>query len=82
MKDLDLNQPINTDIHKNEQIFRKVFENADDIIYRKLEAGKTKNLKMLLLYVENAVFVDAPESKEEVEIVESEEIEEGQEDRE
>ena len=34
MKDLDLNQPINTDIHKNEQIFRKVFENADDIIYR------------------------------------------------
>jgi spore germination protein len=59
MKDLDLNQPINTDIHKNEQIFRKVFENADDIIYRKLEAGKTKNLKMLLLYVDGMTTKEA-----------------------
>jgi trigger factor len=38
--------------------------------------------KVIEMLVENAVFVDAPESKEEVEIVESEEIEEGQEDRE
>lgn len=44
---------IDATICKNEEILKKIFIDTEDIIYRRLEAGKTNNkLKMLLVYVD------------------------------
>ncbi|HPY55647.1 MAG TPA: spore germination protein, partial [Sedimentibacter sp.] len=59
MKDIDLTQKIDLDLNKNEQILRKIFENTDDIIFRKLEGGKIKKLKMLLFYVDGMTSKEA-----------------------
>lgn len=59
MKDIDLTQNIDLDLNKNEQILRKIFENTDDIVFRKLEGGITKKLKMLLFYVDGMTTKEA-----------------------
>ena len=59
MKKIDLKQNIHKDLQTNEQILRSIFENADDIIFRKLEAGKSQKLKMLLIYVDGMTTKEA-----------------------
>lgn len=59
MKDIDLTQNIDLDLNKNEQILRSIFKNADDIVFRKLEGGKTQKLKMLLIYVDGMTTKEA-----------------------
>ncbi len=59
MDNIDLTQNIHEDLKKNEQVLRTIFKNADDIIFRKIEAGKSQKLKMLLLYVDGMTTKEA-----------------------
>lgn len=59
MKDMDLSQNIDLDLNKNEQILRNIFKDVDDIIFRKLEGGKSQKLKMLMLYLDGMTSKEA-----------------------
>lgn len=50
---------IQKDLNKNEQALRQIFKDADDIIFRKMEAGQNKKIKMLLLYVDGMTTKEA-----------------------
>lgn len=50
---------IDVDLDKNEKLLRTIFTNADDIIYRRFDGGKNKDIKMLLLYVDGMTSKDA-----------------------
>jgi spore germination protein len=43
---------IEKDLNKNEQILKGIFIDANDIVFRKIEAGDNKRIKMLLVYVD------------------------------
>ena len=54
-----LQSEIQKDLNKNEQILSQIFKGADDIIFRKMEAGQNKKIKMLLLYVDGMTTKEA-----------------------
>lgn len=59
-KNQDLLQlKIEKDLNKNEQALRQIFKNADDVVFRKMEAGQNKTVKMLLLYVDGMTTKEA-----------------------
>jgi len=43
---------IETDLNKNVMKLREIFKDVDDIIYRHIEGGKNKKLKMSVVYVD------------------------------
>jgi spore germination protein len=43
---------IETDLNKNITKLKEIFKDTDDIIYRRLECGKDKKLKMAVIYVD------------------------------
>lgn len=50
---------IEKDLNKNEQILKDIFKDANDIIFRKIDAGENKKLKMLLVYVDGMTTKEA-----------------------
>lgn len=50
---------IEKDINKNEQELRKIFKDANDIIFRKIDAGENRMIKMLLVYVDGMTTKEA-----------------------
>jgi len=50
---------IERDLNKNESVLREIFKNANDIIFRKMEGGKNKKLKMLIVYVDGMTTKEA-----------------------
>ncbi|MDW5299960.1 MAG: spore germination protein [Sedimentibacter sp.] len=54
-----IQRKIETDISKNESALREVFENANDIVFRKLEGGQNHKLKMLIVYVDGMTTKEA-----------------------
>lgn len=50
---------IDRDLNKNEQFLRNIFKDANDVIFRKIEAGENKKLRMLLLYVDGMTTKEA-----------------------
>lgn len=54
-----LQSEIQKNLNKNEQILSQIFKGADDIIFRKMEAGRNKKIKMLLLYVDGMTTKEA-----------------------
>lgn len=50
---------VDTDLNKNESNLRKIFVNADDIVFRKIEGGQNQKLKMLLVYVDGMTTKEA-----------------------
>lgn len=53
------NLNVDKDIKKNETILKEVFKDADDIIFRNLNVGQNKKLKVLLIYVDGMTTKDA-----------------------
>ncbi len=50
---------IEKDINKNEQELKNIFKDANDIIFRKIDAGENKKIKMLLVYVDGMTTKEA-----------------------
>lgn len=50
---------IEKDISKNEQALKAIFKDANDIIFRKIEAGENQKMKMLLVYVDGMTTKEA-----------------------
>ena len=50
---------IDKDLNKNEQELKKIFKDANDIIFRKIDAGENKKIKMLLIYVDGMTTKEA-----------------------
>lgn len=50
---------IEKDLNKNEQELRNIFKDANDVIFRKIEAGENQKIKMLLVYVDGMTTKEA-----------------------
>jgi len=50
---------IEKDINKNAQELKNIFKDANDIIFRKIDAGENKKIKMLLVYVDGMTTKEA-----------------------
>ncbi|MFA9422526.1 MAG: spore germination protein [Sedimentibacter sp.] len=50
---------IEKNLNKNETVLREIFNNADDIVFRKLEGGQSQKLKMLVVYVDGMTTKEA-----------------------
>lgn len=50
---------IEKELNKNEQILKDIFKDANDIIFRRIDAGENKKLKMLLVYVDGMTTKEA-----------------------
>ncbi|MEL7649578.1 MAG: spore germination protein [Sedimentibacter sp.] len=56
----DLSQvKVDADIKKNEAVLKELFKNADDIVFRKIEGGQNRKVKMLLTYVDGMTSKEA-----------------------
>ncbi|WMJ78038.1 MULTISPECIES: spore germination protein [unclassified Sedimentibacter] len=50
---------IEKDLNKNEKELKKIFKDANDIIFRKIDAGQNKKTKMLLVYIDGMTTKEA-----------------------
>lgn len=50
---------IEKELNKNEQILKSIFKDANDVIFRQIEAGENQNIKMLLVYVDGMTTKEA-----------------------
>lgn len=50
---------IDADIKKNEQILKNIFKDANDIVFRNINAGNEEKIKMLIIYVDGMTTKEA-----------------------
>lgn len=53
------NLKVDKDLKKNENILKEVFKDANDIIFRKMNLGQSKNIDLLLIYVDGMTTKDS-----------------------